>query len=99
MSFDSIKRMSNPSSGWRIGGEISGGSYLLWGGLLFGVKFAIDYAVATSVFDRRWTFIDMLAPALNISALSSKPGDQRFYFTMLLIAVPFALVGIHLTLN
>src|SRR5438552_13699323 len=43
--------------------------------------------------------MDMLAPALNVSALSSKSGDQRFYLTMLLIAVPFALIGIHLTLN
>src|SRR4051812_6757212 len=84
---------------WRWGGRIGGGRFLLIGIVLFIVKFALDLLISSGVFHRSRGWLDIIAPVTSLPSLSPARGDIAFYSAMLLLTVPFAIVGILLTLN
>jgi hypothetical protein len=75
--------------------------YVLVGVLLFLVKFAIDWTVATQAFGQPWSLQNYLIwpseRALRIFDLSDD--QQTFALTMLLISLPFIWAGILLTMH
>ena len=87
----------SPPLAWT--GEVTGRQYLLAGVVLFAIKFALDKSLAGLVFDRPWTPIDYVAPAVNIGQITSHNPDRIFYASMMLVALPFAVAGLTLTVR
>ena len=76
------------------------GPYLVLGALLFGLKHNLDRIVASAYFGRSWSFFNYLVPPeQGSSLLRLTPQEVRFYGTLLLLAVPFIVVGVVLTLR
>ena len=75
--------------------------YLLAGVLLFLVKFAIDWTIATQVFSQSWSpFNYLLWPndrVLRVFELGDP--EQAFSLVMLLVSLPFIWTGVILTLH
>ena len=75
--------------------------YLLAGVLLFLVKFAIDWTIATQVFSQPWSPVNYLLwpndRVLRVFELGDP--EQAFSLTMLLVSLPFIWTGIILTLH
>ena len=67
---------------------------------LFAIKHNLDRVVASFLFDRPWGLFNYLIPPEHGSNLFSLSGEeQRFYGTLLLVAMPFVVVGVTLTLR
>ena len=76
------------------------GTYALAGLALFGLKHNLDRFVATAIFGKRWSLFNYVVPPEHgASLLRLSPEEVRFFGTMLLLAVPFILVGVVLTLR
>lgn len=73
-------------------------TYLLVGVTLFVTKFAIDRLVASAVFGRGWSPINYLIPTEAYTIATLPPDDRFFYLVMLAVALPFALVGLVMTI-
>ena len=82
------------------GPTIGRAGYLVSGVALFAIKHHLDRFVATGFFGRRWGFFNYLIPPEHGEGLFELgPDAQRFYGTLLLLAVPFIVVGVTLTLR
>src|SRR5437867_1814022 len=66
--------------------------YLLTGVLLFLVKFAIDWTIATQLFGQPWS-------PFNYLVFDLADSDRWFAITMLLVSLPFIWIGVVLTLH
>jgi len=78
---------------------ISRGSYFLAGLLLFLLKHNLDRLIALA-YKRPWGIFNYLVPiqkAAHVSELS--PDERSFLGLLLLTAIPFAAVGVWLTLR
>jgi len=85
---------------WRWQGTVDRGPYLLIGVLGFALKHNLDRLVATLVFDRRWDIFNYwLPPTVAARITLLPPEEQRFFATLLLLALPFIWVGVVLTLR
>ncbi|HZZ42158.1 MAG TPA: SRPBCC family protein [Tepidisphaeraceae bacterium] len=73
--------------------------FLLAGVSLFIIKFFLDHQVARHGFGRSWSPIDYLIPTQSFTLFSLPASDQTFFATMTLVALPFALIGLVLTLR
>jgi hypothetical protein len=75
--------------------------YLLSGVLLFFVKFAIDWIIATQVFGQSWSPLNYLIWPNDRVLRVFELGDPERWFslTMLLVSLPFIWVGIILTFH
>jgi uncharacterized membrane protein YhaH (DUF805 family) len=74
--------------------------YAVLGLLLFGLKHNLDRIVASAVFGKPWSLFNYLIPPEHgASLLRLSPGEMRFYGAMLLVAVPFIVIGVWLTLR
>lgn len=83
---------------WHPDGKIDRGSYLLWGAILFAVKYNLDRLVAWKIFHRDWSLFSYLV--LPSEARINSLGDAKsFYGTLLAMAIPFICVGVFLTLR
>lgn len=76
-------------------GRISRGPFLASGVLLGALKLTIDYFVTTAVFHGVWRPIEYVWSKSPLVALS-EGGNLELYFTLLLIAAPFAWMGVCL---
>jgi uncharacterized membrane protein YhaH (DUF805 family) len=83
----------------RFGGTISPGSYFSIGFLLTALKVGLDRLVATRVFNRPWSPISYALTGEIGGLFSLDRNDQEFYATMLLVAFPFVVVGVILTVR
>jgi uncharacterized membrane protein YhaH (DUF805 family) len=83
----------------RWGGTVDRRSYVLVGGLLFLLKQYIDRTVAAQVFHHEWTFFHYVIPSPTFEIGSLPPDEQRFYATMVLLALPFVWFGLLLTIK
>lgn len=72
-------------------------AYFVLGTCLFLLKFVIDRAIAGLAFDRSWSLADYLIPTQVFGGIS--PDDQLFIGIMLLVAVPFVIVGVIATVR
>ncbi|HEX8635577.1 MAG TPA: hypothetical protein VF703_15630 [Pyrinomonadaceae bacterium] len=84
---------------WDWRGTVGRGKYLTIGLLLFALKHNIDRLVAAASFNRHWTVFNYwLFPEAG-SVETTPPDYQKFYATLLLIALPFIWTGVVLTLR
>jgi hypothetical protein len=90
-----------PSLLWTWNRTIDRGPYLLTGVLLFLVKFAIDWTIATQGFGRPWSPLNYLVwPDDRVLRVFELDGPERaFSRTMLLVSLPFIWTGVILTLH
>lgn len=83
---------------WRWEGEISRRTYLIWGILLFALKYNLDRLLLLGIFRRRWSlmnYFDGVAPSFSFSP-AEKPGE---YALLLAAALPFLWAGVVLSLK
>lgn len=78
-------------------GEVSRGVYLVWGLVLFAIKYNLDRAIAWWGFHRDWSLFNYVLPGrvFQLSAME----DVTFCLTMLAVALPFVWLGVALTLR
>jgi hypothetical protein len=86
---------------WTWPRTIDRGPYLLTGVILFLVKFAIDWTIATQGFGRSWSPLNYLIwpddRTLRVFDLTAP--DRWFALTMLLVSLPFIWTGVILSLH
>src|SRR5262249_8952696 len=80
-------------------GRIGPMRFFFIGVFLFPIKFALDRYVARVAFHRDWSILNYLIPNEAYALPALLPADQRFFLTMLAIAVPFVAVGVLVTLR
>jgi hypothetical protein len=75
--------------------------YLLTGALLFVVKFAIDWTIATQAFGQSWSPLNYLVwPNDRVLRVFDLAAPERWFaVTMLLVSLPFIWTGVLLTLH
>lgn len=80
--------------------RLSRGTYAVAGLALMAVKYAIDHSIATR-FHREWDpwsyFMWPGAETIGVAGLSS--ADRRLALTLLLVALPFVVAGVILTIQ
>jgi len=79
-------------------GIIGRAQYAISGLVLFAIKYGIDCIVA-HFFGRTWLPWNYFIPASGGSIAHIRPEDIPFYFTLLVIALPFIYIGTMLTLR
>ena len=84
---------------WRWDGEIDRGPYLLWGVLLFGIKYNIDRVVVAEMTGHSWRPWDYFFGGHALKPLSAAANEPAILFTLLAIALPFIWAGLVLTVR
>jgi hypothetical protein len=86
---------------WTSNRTIDRGPYVLAGVVLFLVKFAIDWLIATRWFGQTWSLMHYLIwpndRVLRVFDLTAP--DRVFALTMLAVSLPFIWTGVVLTLH
>ncbi|HEV3440816.1 MAG TPA: hypothetical protein VG122_25910 [Gemmata sp.] len=90
-----------PSLLWTWNRTIDRVPYLLTGAILFLVKFAIDWTIATQGFGLDWSPLNYLIWPNDRVLRVFELGDSERWFslTMLLVSLPFIWVGVILSLH
>lgn len=90
-----------PSLLWTWNRIIDRVPYLLIGVLLFLVKFALDWTIATQGFGESWSPLNYLIWPNNrvLSVFELSDRQRWFSLTMLLVSLPFIWAGVLLTLH
>jgi uncharacterized membrane protein YhaH (DUF805 family) len=83
----------------RLRGTIGRVPYLLIGCGLSAVKILLDRIVATQGFGRPWGPFNYAVPSEVAGLFSLSAEDRVFFGTMLGVALPFAIVGVTLTVR
>ena len=85
---------------WRPDAVVHRLPYFLTGVGLLGFKHALDWAVATQHFHRDWQpFHYFVLPAQTVGVLMLPEQDRDFFGTLLVMALPFILIGVLLTVQ
>jgi hypothetical protein len=90
-----------PSLLWTWNRTIDRVPYLLTGALLFLVKFAIDWMIATRLFGQPWSPLNYLIwPNDRVARIIDlNDPESVFSLTMLVVSLPFIWAGVILTLH
>src|SRR5437660_2085766 len=90
-----------PSLLWTWNRTIDRVPYLLTGALLFLVKFAIDWTIATQGFGQAWSPVNYLIWPNDRVLRVFELGDPERWFslTLLLVSLPFIWSGVMLSLH
>ena len=85
---------------WLANGTVRRSTYLLAGVGFFLVKFAIDAAVTIFLFGRSWSPMQYLVWPNDgtVKVLDLHYADRQFAQTMLVLSLPFIVIGVLLTL-
>lgn len=75
---------------WR--GEIKRRDYLIWGVILFAIKYNLDRLIAQALH-RSWFISDYFIQADKLSVLELTDNDRTFYLLLVLCALPFIWFG------
>src|SRR3954470_24625386 len=89
-----------PRDLWTWRGVMGRGDYLLWGGVLFAVKYNFDRLIASAFFGERWlpwTYLTGRGSALRPPAQAAR--DLELYWVLALLALPFVFWGVMMTLR
>ena len=73
--------------------------YFWWGCALMAIKYNLDRAIALVGFNRSWYFWNYIKPHGFAAVDALPPDDEKFYFILLITALPFLIVGMLLTLR
>lgn len=84
---------------WTPRGIIHREAYVAAGLTLAAIKFALDAWVAWALFDRTWTPVRYFAPSEYAGLLTFDGTDRAFFGTLLLFSLPFAWIGVMLTIR
>jgi uncharacterized membrane protein YhaH (DUF805 family) len=84
---------------WRLDGTIDRVPYFALGVALSFIKMGLDYLVAVYLFGKDWSPLEYAVPSQVSGLLSMPPEDRFFYRAMLLVALPFILCGVALTVR
>ncbi len=85
---------------WTWEGTLNRGPYAVIGVTAFAVKYVLDYAVASEVFGRPWSFFNYWIPVRQATRVTSLSfADARFLLVMLALSFPFIWVGVVCTLK
>ena len=82
----------------RWAGEIDRGTFLLWGLLLFILKFNLDRLLVRLAFDRDWSVTRYFAPSAAADPGAAPPGRSEIgeWLALLAVAIPFLAAGVLL---
>lgn len=80
---------------WRWDGTIDRGPYLLWGALLFAVKYNLDRLVLRIGFERDWSILNYFQGASPFQSAETKAAALMMWT----LALPFLWSGVVLTLR
>ncbi len=78
---------------------MSGRQYMAQGASLMLLKYGIDSFVSGYLFHREWQFWNYFVPGAFSGVTTVSTADLWFYAGMLMVALPFALIGSFLTLR
>jgi uncharacterized membrane protein YhaH (DUF805 family)/uncharacterized protein YndB with AHSA1/START domain len=92
----SLRLSVSPVFHWE--GTASRSQYFGYGAALFLLKYMLDSAVA-HYFLRPWSLLNYYMPAGAFSIVALPREEQRFFYTMLAIAIPFIWIGVLLTVK
>lgn len=84
---------------WRWDSVIGRRAFLLWGILLFAIKFNLDRFTGWLWFKRAWTVFDPEHLRLYLWQSLPAEADQGFYLVLLMTSAPFLWTGLMLTLG
>lgn len=85
---------------WRVNGTIARGPYALVGLIGFAIKHNLDRVVATAVFQRKWGLFNYWIPLDEAVRFTSLPRHEALFLaTMVVLAIPFILIGVALTVR
>src|SRR5690606_2426202 len=73
-------------------GEVNRRDYLLWGVILFAIKYNLDRIIGIFM-NRNWFIWDYFFQADQLSVLELNDADRTFYLTLLLCSLPFIWSG------
>jgi uncharacterized membrane protein YhaH (DUF805 family) len=73
-------------------GEIDRREYLIWGCILFGIKYNLDRAIALS-FDRSWFITDYFIQADKLAIQELGAEEKTFFLILVLQSLPFIWFG------
>src|SRR5579862_5131479 len=79
-------------------GEITRRDYLLWGVLLFAIKYNLDRIIGRAM-EREWFITDYFIQADKLSVLELSEADRNFYLILLLQSLPFIWFGTMLCIK
>jgi hypothetical protein len=90
-----------PAMLWTWNRTIDRVPYLLTGVLLFLVKFAIDWTIATQAFGQPWSPLNYLIWPNDrvVRVVDLNDPERWFSLTMLLVSLPFIWIGVILSLH
>lgn len=80
-------------------GELNRRDYILWGLLLFALKYNLDRIVSLGIFDRNWYIIDYFVLPDRISEADMAYDEFNFYIALLASSLPFIFLGTILTVK
>ena len=83
---------------WRWEGEVDRGPFLLWGAVLFAVKYNLDRAVLLVWFDTHWSLLNYFVPTQSAGVRGTLSGTSE-HIVLLALALPFLWSGVALTLR
>jgi uncharacterized membrane protein YhaH (DUF805 family) len=90
-----------PSLLWTWNRTIDRAPYLITGVVLFLIKFAIDWSIATWAFGQPWSPLNYLVWPNDrvVGVLDLGEPERWFSLTMLMVSLPFIWTGVMLTLH
>src|ERR1700732_2163267 len=81
---------------WTWNGTISRTSFIIWGAVLFGLKYNLDRVLIYWLFGRQWSFFSYFEqPFPRIHNLSPAQSPKE-YAVLLLVSLPFLWAGVSL---
>jgi uncharacterized membrane protein YhaH (DUF805 family) len=84
---------------YNLKGKIGRIEYVFWGILLSAIKYGIDRTVAQIYFQKDWPIWRYFMPVDSGTILKVSASDRTFFFTLILIALPFIVSGVALTVR
>jgi uncharacterized membrane protein YhaH (DUF805 family) len=80
---------------WHLEGTVTRSTYALAGLISFAVKYAIDWSIATIIFDRVWT---PLSYWRVVGLYTPERASVGMFLTLLIVSLPFLWFGMAMTL-
>ncbi len=86
----SLNMTTSQLTSWK--GEVNRRDYLIWGLILFAVKYNLDRITAL-LFNRTWYITEYFIQADQLAVQELNGDDQKFYFILLFQSLPFIWFG------
>src|SRR5688572_11532199 len=81
---------------WRWDGEISRTPFLVWGAILFAIKYNFDRLLMNAVFEQRWSVFSYFEKPLPCPEGLTPPQNPMEFIALLAVSLPFLWAGLVL---